>query len=46
MVVNATSRQLYPQESPSTIVNEAGYPQGRSGQVRKISPLIGILWAG
>jgi hypothetical protein len=35
-VVNATPRTFYPRErDPVSIVQEAGWPQGRSGPVRK-----------
>ena len=38
-VVNATSRPLYPQERSGThCIARLGGPQGRSGQVRNISP--------
>ena len=38
-VVNAMPRPLYTrQKDPVLIVQEAGYAQGRSGRVRKISP--------
>ena len=37
-VVNATPRLFYLGKDPVPIVHEAGWPQGRSGQVRGISP--------
>jgi hypothetical protein len=37
-VVNATLRPLYPRErDPVPILQEAGWPQGRHGRVRKTS---------
>ena len=42
-VVNATPWSIYPrQRDPAPIVHEAGWAQARSGQVRKISPLLGF----
>jgi len=42
LVVNATLRPLYPHEDPVPIYRRMGGPQGRSGQVRKISPIPGF----
>jgi hypothetical protein len=41
-VVIATLRLLYPQERGAVPIVEAGWPQGRSGRVQKISPPLGF----
>jgi hypothetical protein len=42
-VVNATHPLLYPRErAPYALYRKQGRPQGRSGQMRKMSPLSGI----